>query len=162
VLVALYEIRNNRNVGHVGGDVDPNHMDASAVLGMSKWIVAELVRLLHDVSTETATAYVEALIEREVPLIWRVAGKKRVLDTSLSQKDAALLLLYSEPEPVPAATLATWLELAEARYLKRDVLRPAHKAKLIEFDEATGLVHLSPLGSNYVETKLNRAIAAVA
>jgi hypothetical protein len=24
VFVALYEIRNNRGVGHVGGDVDPN------------------------------------------------------------------------------------------------------------------------------------------
>jgi hypothetical protein len=29
VLIALYEIRNNRGVGHVGGDVDPNHMDAT-------------------------------------------------------------------------------------------------------------------------------------
>lgn len=43
MLIALYEIRNNRNVGHVGGDVDPNHMDAVCVLQMSKWIVAELV-----------------------------------------------------------------------------------------------------------------------
>ena len=32
LLPALYEIRNNRGVGHVGGDVDPNHMDAQAVL----------------------------------------------------------------------------------------------------------------------------------
>src|SRR5438034_1154534 len=31
MLVALYEIRNNRGVGHVGGDVVPNHMDAVAV-----------------------------------------------------------------------------------------------------------------------------------
>ena len=43
ILVALYEIRNNRNVGHVGGDVDPNEMDAVAVLYMSRWIMAELV-----------------------------------------------------------------------------------------------------------------------
>ncbi len=33
MLVALYEIRNNRNVGHVGGDIDPNHMDAMCVPG---------------------------------------------------------------------------------------------------------------------------------
>lgn len=43
VLIALYEIRNNSGVGHVGGDVDPNHMDASVVVGMAKWLVAELV-----------------------------------------------------------------------------------------------------------------------
>src|SRR6267154_5938231 len=43
VLVALYEVRNNRGVGHVGGDVNPNAMDARLVLESSKWLVAELV-----------------------------------------------------------------------------------------------------------------------
>ena len=32
LLPALFEVRNNRGVGHVGGDVDPNHMDATFVL----------------------------------------------------------------------------------------------------------------------------------
>jgi hypothetical protein len=31
VLPVLYEIRNDRGVGHVGGDVDANHMDAEFV-----------------------------------------------------------------------------------------------------------------------------------
>jgi hypothetical protein len=31
MLPALYDIRNNRGVGHVGGDVDPNLMDATVV-----------------------------------------------------------------------------------------------------------------------------------
>ena len=52
MLVALYEIRNNRNVGHVGGDVDPDHMDAVCVLAMCRWIMAELVRVFHNVSTD--------------------------------------------------------------------------------------------------------------
>ena len=43
MIVALYEIRNDRGVGHTGGDVDPNHMDASMVLAGAKWLVAELV-----------------------------------------------------------------------------------------------------------------------
>lgn len=41
ILPALYEIRNNRGVGHVGGDVDPNFMDATAVVSMASWVVAE-------------------------------------------------------------------------------------------------------------------------
>src|SRR5687768_6834774 len=40
MIIALYEIRNNRGVGHVGGDVNPSHMDATAVLYMSKWMMA--------------------------------------------------------------------------------------------------------------------------
>ena len=45
LLPLLYEIRNNRNVGHVGGDVDPNHMDATTVLAIVAWVMAELVRV---------------------------------------------------------------------------------------------------------------------
>src|ERR1700726_3949566 len=45
VLPALYEIRNNRGVGHVGGDVDPNYLDATAVYGMASRVLAELVRI---------------------------------------------------------------------------------------------------------------------
>jgi hypothetical protein len=67
VLIALYEIRNNRGVGHVGGDVDPNHMDATFVHAAARWVVAELVRLFHDVDTATATSLVDALVERVVP-----------------------------------------------------------------------------------------------
>lgn len=68
MVIALYEIRNNRGVGHAGGDVDPNHMDATAVVYMSKWVVAELVRLLHGLTTDEATELVDALVEREVAL----------------------------------------------------------------------------------------------
>jgi hypothetical protein len=159
MLVALYEIRNNRNVGHVGGDVDPNHMDAVCVLQMSKWIVAELVRVLHNVNTETATDIVDALVERETPLIWEVSGRKRVLDTSLKMKPKTLLLLYASNGAVSERDLVSWLEHSNASVYRRDVLRPAHKARLIEYDEADGLVHLSPLGIAYVEESLLPQVA---
>lgn len=58
------EIRNNRGVGHAGGDVDPNDRDATAVPYMSKWLVAELVRVLHTLTSAEATEIVEVLIER--------------------------------------------------------------------------------------------------
>ena len=34
ILPALYEVRNNRGVGHAGGDVQPNHMDATLVISV--------------------------------------------------------------------------------------------------------------------------------
>jgi len=110
MLIALYEIRNNRNVGHVGGDVDPNHMDAVCVLQMAKWIMAELVRVLHNVSTEEATAIVDGLADRETPLIWEVNGKKRVMSTGLSMRAKALLLLHASNGPVAEADLVSWIE----------------------------------------------------
>src|SRR5712692_2157371 len=94
MLIALYEIRNNRGVGHVGGDVNPNHMDATAVVAMSKWTMAELVRVFHKVDTATATAAIEATIERDIPVVWLVAGKQRILDMGLTMKEKVLVILY--------------------------------------------------------------------
>lgn len=154
VLVALYEIRNNRGVGHVGGDVDPNHMDATVVVAMAKWVVAEVIRLFHSVDTATATALVDALVSREVPVVWEVGGKKRVLAANLTIKEKTLLLLYSHTGPASEADLRAWVEHANASVYRRDILRPAHKAKLVEYDTTNGTVELSPVGSQFVEQNL--------
>jgi hypothetical protein len=154
MLVALYEIRNQRNVGHVGGDVDPNAMDALCVLQIAKWIMAELVRVLHNVDTETATVLVDTLIERETPLIWEVSGKKRVLATNMKIKDMTFLLLHATDGAVREADLVCWLERPSASDYRRDVLRPAHRDRLVEYDTHQRSVTLSPRGIAYVEKKL--------
>jgi hypothetical protein len=151
MIVALYEVRNNRNVGHVGGDVDPNHMDALVVLQMAKWIVAEFVRVLHDVDVDDAAETVEALVERETPLIWEVNGARRVLDTSLSMRDKTLLLLHASDGPLAERDLVSWVEHTNASTYRRDVLKKAHKARLVEYHQAAGTVTISPRGIEVVE-----------
>ncbi len=146
ILIALYEIRNNRGVGHAGGDVDPNQMDATAVLYMSKWLVAELVRVLHDLTTEDAERLVARLTSREVPFIWSSGDKRRVLRTKLTWKQKMLLLLLPEQGAVAEQDLALWLEHKNQATLRRDVLRPAHRAKLVEFDEKDHTIVLLPPG----------------
>jgi hypothetical protein len=159
MIVALYEIRNNRYVGHVGGDVDPNHMDALCVLQMSKWIVAELVRVLHNVDIDEAGELVDALVERETPLIWEVDGVRRVLDTSLSMRDKTLLLLHAADTPLAERDLVRWIEHTNASVYRRDVLRKAHKTRLLEYDQASGTVTISPRGIELVEDNLLPSLA---
>lgn len=154
VLLALYEIRNNRGVGHVGGDVEANHMDAVAVVAMSKWIICELVRIFHNTDTETATALVDALSERDIPLIWEVDGKRRVLNPKLSMKHKSLIILYGSSSPIVESTLFEWVEHSNAGVFRRDVLKKAHKDKLIEYDQRSSRVQLSPLGARYVEEQI--------
>ena len=134
-LLMLYEVRNNRGVGHVGGDVDPNEMDAMIVLSLSKWIVADLIRVFHDVSPDQAAAAVEGLVQRVVPLVWEVNGSRRVLDASLSMKDKTLLLLYGADGFVAELELVSWVEHSNPSAYRRAILRPAHRAKLLEYDE---------------------------
>jgi len=150
-IIVLYEIRNNRGVGHVGGDVDSNHMDSTYVLSTSKWVMAELIRIFHNVDTTTATETVDALIDRSLPLVWETGDKRRVLKPELDLRDKALALLFACPHPVLEADLVRWVEPNSPKNFRRDFLEKAHKEKLIEFDKSTSLIHLSPLGAKYVE-----------
>jgi hypothetical protein len=154
MIPALYEIRNNRGVGHVGGDVDPNFMDAMAVYGMAGWILAELIRIFHGVSVHEAQEAVDALVERKNPLIWEVGDVKRVLDPSMAAKDQALVLLYQRPAWVSEAHLASWIEYSSASMFRTRVLEPLHKARRIEYDRARGRIRISPLGARHVEEKV--------
>jgi hypothetical protein len=154
MLIGLYEIRNNRGVGHVGGDVNPNEMDSRVVLEMSKWIMAELVRLFHNLTTNEATKVVESLVERTIPVVWIIDGRRRVLKLGLQKKDEVLLLLYSSTDPVSERDLLEWVEHSNASVFRDNVLKRLHRDRLIEFDEANGEAHISPRGIAYVEQNL--------
>lgn len=154
MLIALYEIRNNRNVGHVGGDVDPNHMDAVCVLHMAKWVMAELIRIFHKITLEEASAKVEALSEREISLIWDTGSVRRVLDNNLTMLEKTLVLLFGSAQPISEAELNNSLEHSNPSIYRRDVLRRAHEERLLEYDAKTKLVKISPLGIRRVETAI--------
>jgi hypothetical protein len=153
VLVALYEFRNNRGVGHVGGDVSANHMDAEFVLHSAQWVVAEFVRMFHGTDLRTATAIVDALVDRTVPAIWEINGVKRVLDTSMNLADKTLLLLHATTGAVTDRQLAKNLEQDKLTNYRR-VLNKLHSAKLVEYDAVTGVVTLSPTGIRQVEDRI--------
>ena len=154
MLIALYEIRNNRNVGHVGGDVDPNQMDAICVLQMSKWIMAELVRVLHGVDVDEAKALIEGLVERDTPQIWEVDGKKRVLTDNLSMRDKTLLLLHSVNGKVSDADLLVWTEYSNPSAYRRNILGNLHRDRMIEYDKKNRISQISPRGIMDVEERL--------
>ncbi|QOZ26927.1 hypothetical protein XH93_27425 [Bradyrhizobium sp. CCBAU 51753] len=159
VLPILYEIRNNRGVGHVGGDVNPNFLDATAVYGMASWVLAELVRIFHGVSTEHAQDAVDALIERKHPIIWELGDVRRVLDPKMEKKDQALLLLHQRPGWVQDSDLFRWVEYSTLTNFRRVVLKPFHAKRLIEYDTKSHRVQISPLGVQKVEREILKSRA---
>lgn len=154
VLLPLYEIRNNRGVGHVGGDVDPNYLDATSVYAMASWVLAEVIRVFHGVSTKGAQETVDALVERKHPLIWEIEGTKRVLHPSMGKGDQALVLLYSESSWVAERDLLNWVEYSNLTIFRSSILEPFHKARLLEYDFKQRRIRISPLGIADVERRL--------
>jgi hypothetical protein len=145
LLPPLYEIRNNRNVGHVGGDVDPNHMDAATVLAIAAWVMAELVRVFHATTVQQAQEIVDSIVERPVPLIWQSGQVKRVLDPKLKLREQVLVLIGSCAGPVDVTSLQTWTECKSKTYFNR-VIGALHKSRLVEASDGK-TVRLLPPGT---------------
>lgn len=156
MILPLYEIRNNRSVGHVGGDVNPNKMDATAVYSMASWLMAELVRIFHNVSIREAQEIVDALVERKYPVIWEIDGIKRILQPSMNMVDKTVLLLYSEKGWVSEGEIFKWVEHSNPSVYRRDVIVRLHKSKLAEYRKETQEVHLSTLGIAKAEELLKK------
>ncbi len=150
LLPALYEIRNNRSVGHIGGDVDPNHMDSVAVLSACNWIMGELVRVYHQLPVREAQKIVDALAEVRIPAVWSDGNKKRVLQTNLKLPDQLLLLIATTLPEMIVTDLLAWSEAPSKKYFMK-VLRDFHSKRLIEFDQKQGKIQILPPGTKRIE-----------
>jgi len=155
-LIFLYDVRNRRGVGHMGGgSISPNHIDSLIVLNVVKWVLAELVRTLHLTSVTTASLTIESLATREIPLVWENNGVKRVLDT-MSAKSQVLILLYSNEEPMTPQQLRQSIEYKNFTNFKNKVIKPLHGKRLIDFSATNNTITITPTGATEAEGIITR------
>ena len=145
LLPALYEVRNNRGVGHAGGEVDSNHMDATFVITSCNWVMAELVRVFHQLSVREAQNIVDDLVDRRVPLIWEGDGVRRVLDPTMTLQEKILLLLGTQLESASRSDLLNWIEYEDVAHFKR-LLKKMHGQRLLELAEDGTRIQILPPG----------------
>lgn len=151
----LYTLRNKRGIGHVGGDIDANEIDAATCVRLADWCFCELIRVFHHLPIEEAQSLVDSIAERRLPLVWDILGKKRILKTNIGYKSQVLLLLYSQPSNgVPLEDLLEWTENPRKDNFVRTVISPLHHDRFIEYDRETDFVMISPTGSKRVEDEL--------
>jgi hypothetical protein len=154
-LAFLYTFRNKRSIGHEGGDVDPNAIDAATIARAADWVMCELIRCFHSLSLEDAQGLVDSLSIRHLPDVWEVQGRKRVLRSDLGSKDKALILLYTCTD-LGALTedLRLWTKYSSPSMFRTRVLRPLDAEDLVDYDEEIEYVVLSPVGVARVEDEL--------
>jgi hypothetical protein len=136
----MMDFRNARNAAHLGA-IDPNRLDATCVVELATWVVAELVRLETQRSASEVQAVIDQLAEPHVPLVQKVGDRPIVLDPSMEAADKALVLLYQEGTPVPTNQLREWAEYANSTRWRERVLSGLQRKRFIHVDEE-GNVHL--------------------
>lgn len=151
ILPALYEIRNNRDVGHVGGEVDSNEMDATYALAATSWVLAELIRVFHATTVEEAEQAVRQISEIRTPVIWSNGDIRRVLKDGVKLEDELLLLIASAGS-CSITDLVKWTETSNAAYLRKR-LSELHKSRLIEASDPDA-IHMLPKAAAKVRSLL--------
>lgn len=133
----IYGIRNKRDTAHLNDGIDPNMQDSTLVAGTADWIMAELVRLHHNVSPAEATTIVQDLVQIKAPLVQDFDGYLKVLNPNLPAGDHILLLLHQcGASGASALQLNEWSQPNMRSNLKRTLDRLVHqKAWVHEKDE---------------------------
>lgn len=104
----VYDIASNRGARHDAGDVDPNEMDANAVVPTCSWILAEMIRYAQKGAMDTTKAQelVDSLTARRYPMIEEVDDRVYFHHTRKSAPDVALMALaYKYPKRIAVQEL---------------------------------------------------------
>ncbi|MHB8624436.1 MAG: hypothetical protein ACYC9J_10905 [Sulfuricaulis sp.] len=91
----VYDIASNRGARHDPDEIDPNKMDAIAVVQNIAWILAEMIRVSQKgaLKPDDAADVVDGLMEKRYPDIEEIDGRFYVNRDGLSATDIALILL---------------------------------------------------------------------
>lgn len=158
-LRAVYGIRSKRGVGHTG-EVNANLMDATLVMAVCDWVMAELIRLYHECSADEAQNIVDRLVKRSIPVIYDRNGTKTLLRQMPYEDGTLLFLQYEGEKDIPIGDLCKWVEYTNVTIFKKNILRKLHTEKKIYLDEKAWTCRILPPGLQYVERSILPKIKA--
>jgi hypothetical protein len=147
-LIALYNIRNHRGVGHIGGDINPNISDSTLLNTGCDWVMAEFIRLFYVCDITEAENLVKRIVKRKISFVYTIEDRKRVLKVKGFENKILLLLLEKYPETIIDTELFKWTEHTHSTVFKA-LLVKMHKSDLIDYHK--GKCVLTPVGIGSAE-----------
>jgi hypothetical protein len=147
-LRVIYDIRNKRNTAHLSDGIDPNLQDATLVVAVIGWVLAELIRMHHSVTADEALAMIEGIVSREVPLIEVFNEKPRLLKDVGASEHILVFLYWAGTTGVSLSELKTWLPATMRKNASR-TLQGLHAKHLVHFEGP--LAQITMLGVRHVD-----------
>jgi hypothetical protein len=153
-LWTIYGVRNRRDVGHIGGDVNPNRADANFVVAVCDWVLAELIRLTFNCPLVEAQSIVDNLVERKIPIVQDFDGFPKILRTDLTIPDRIMALAYiGGAGGVDVKNLQKWLRPAKNSAVMVALLRLDRDKAFLH--RSGGRCFITKAGLRYVEENIS-------
>jgi hypothetical protein len=151
-LRVVYDVRNNRDAAHLADGIDPNLQDATLVIGVLDWVLAEFVRLHHNVTPNEARRMVDDLVTRKAPVIQDFDGFLKVLRADLTAGPRCLVLLYQRgSDGATYDELYSWVKSAMRANLRRTLGMLANDKSWVH--ESGDLYKITRSGQQEVEKR---------
>lgn len=148
----VYDIRNKRDTAHLSDGIDPNLQDATLVVTVVDWILAEFIRLYHNVPANMASKMVDSIVTRVAPVVQDFNGFLKVLNPKLGVSDHCAVLLYQRGEDgATYEELESWARPSMRANLKRALDTLVDKKDHAHFDGSRYVI--TRRGEQYVEQK---------
>ena len=146
----VYDIRNRRDAAHLADDIDPNLQDATFVVGVLDWVLAEFVRLYHNVDADEAQRIVADLVTRAAPAIQDFDGFLKVLRADIGASDFCLLILSQRGSRGAAyEELDAWVRAKMRANLRRTLTGLVDEKLYAHYDG--GRYYITRTGQQHVE-----------
>jgi len=131
-LRVVYDIRNKRDAAHLADGIDPNVQDATLVVAVLDWVLAEFVRVYHRVSADEAQGIINDLVVRRAPAVQDFGGFLKVLRPDLQAGDRMLVLLYERgAKGATFEELLGWAHPKMRKNLRRTLEQLEHDRALV-------------------------------
>lgn len=122
--IFMYDIVSNRGARHDPDQIDPNKMDAAAILPIASWVLAEMIRFAAKGSStpEETFRITELLSEKKYPYFEDIDGRLYVNIRNLNSRELGLLLLNAHyPNRISRSELSVAIRRHGHRGNKVDV-----------------------------------------
>jgi hypothetical protein len=152
--VFIYNITSNRGARHDSDEITPNEMDASTILPLCSWILAELVRFSAKNDIDDAKEIINSLIERKYPIFEEIDDRIYVDHKKFKgANECGLLLLYGiYPNRIAKDKFIACLKLHK---FKQSAIKLERLTDYIDIDKNNNIL-LRATGRRKAEEILNK------
>lgn len=150
----LLDVRNKRDVAHLGTVINVNEMDSRLLFRLTKWVLSEIIREEASINPSEIQRIIDSISTQEIPLVDEIEDEAIVVGTHLVAIDRALVLLYYfYPEAVEIERLRKAVGYRNSTRFRGEVLKKKANDAIIFIKN--GNVHLTKKGVAWVEKNIN-------
>ncbi len=156
----VYDITSNRGGRHDPDLIDANEMDATGVLNLCAWILAEMARYSQKLGDPAdAKAAVDGLMKRRYPFVEEIDGRAYVdLKSAESARDLGLLILWHKGATrIPRDELVTAIRRQKRSITQANAGMAVTRLMDVVDDDGNGNIRLRAAGLREAEQLIDSA-----